>query len=91
MGNAREAKKRFKCPRCGNARVIDYDDSFECPECKLEFEKEDFEGVENEEDLKNILSVQEKHEFLDAFRKEGESAEEFQKRLNDAFQDEEPE
>lgn len=54
---------RYFCPRCGCKDIIEYDKSFDCPECKddkcmpLEFDKEDFNTIE---DKSNILSIQEK-------------------------------
>lgn len=58
---------KFFCPRCGCRDIIEYDKSFNCPECKdqkampLEFDKEDFNTIE---DKSNILSVQEKLAFI---------------------------
>ncbi|MFX1365819.1 MAG: hypothetical protein ACFFCE_00340 [Promethearchaeota archaeon] len=53
------SKNRLKlnksCPRCGNAKIIDYFNLIYCPVCKLDFDKK-FLGVF---DNKNILSLQE--------------------------------
>jgi len=54
------------CPRCESKRILDYGDTIECLDCKLEFEKED---IENIEDKSSILAVQEKKKFLDALKK----------------------
>ena len=58
---------QYYCPRCGRKDIIEYDKSFDCPECKdekgmpLEFDKEDFNTIE---DKSNLLSVQEKLAFI---------------------------
>lgn len=52
---------KYHCPRCGNNKIIDYGESFDCPVCVLEFEKGDFELFDDEKD---ILSVEEKHEIV---------------------------
>ncbi len=83
IGISKKKAEKFKCPKCGNVDVIDYDDSFECPKCNLEFEKEDFKN-NGEDGLDSIMSVKEMLAFLSAFKKEGETDEEFQKRLKDA-------
>ncbi len=63
-------KKIFKCPRCGNLRIIEYDESFDCTTCKdkdgkpLEFDKGDIMSIK---DKSNILSVQEKLAFIKVF------------------------
>jgi len=65
-------EKIYKCPRCGNPRIIDYDKSFDCTICKdkdgkpLEFDKEDFVTIK---DKSNILAVQEKLAVLKVFEK----------------------
>ena len=48
--------KKYHCPRCKNEKIIEYDDSFDCPICRLEFEKKNFEIFEDDE----ILAVEEK-------------------------------
>ena len=55
-------KEGYFCPRCGNLDIIDYDDTFDCPKCMLEFNKEDFDIVE---DKSNVLSIQEKMAFIE--------------------------
>ena len=63
-------EKIFKCPRCGNPRIIEYEKSFDCTVCKdedgnpLEFDKEDFGIIK---DKSNILPVQEKLAVLKVF------------------------
>ncbi len=60
----------FKCPRCGNPRIVEYNASFGCTICKdkdgkpLEFDKEDIVSIK---DKSNILSVQEKLAFFKVF------------------------
>ena len=49
--------KRYHCPRCGSKKIIEYDDSFDCPICQLEFEKADCDRLEDDTD---ILSIEEK-------------------------------
>ncbi|MBY9007893.1 MAG: hypothetical protein KGD63_14220 [Candidatus Lokiarchaeota archaeon] len=59
-------KKNYHCPRCGGVDIYELDDSFNCFNCKLEFEKKDCDEFNDE----NILSVEEKMTFFDAFYKE---------------------
>jgi len=54
----------YHCPRCKNEKIIDYGDTFDCPICKLEFEKKDFELYEEE----NILSINEKSGIINTFK-----------------------
>ena len=54
--------KKFHCPRCKNEKIIDYGESFDCPICRLEFEKKDFDKYDEE----NILSVEEKMDLVKA-------------------------
>ncbi len=54
----------YRCPRCKNEKIIDYGTTFDCPNCKLEFEKKDFELYEEE----NILSINEKSAVIDTFK-----------------------
>ena len=49
------------CPRCQNIAIIEHPDSIECPYCDLEFYKTDFNKLNDE----NILSIQEKKNFID--------------------------
>jgi hypothetical protein len=48
------------CPRCGNKRIIDYEESIECTVCQLEFEKTDIKVLEESQ----ILAISEKLEFI---------------------------
>jgi len=48
--------KKFHCPRCKNENIIEYEETFDCPICFLEFEKADFELYEESD----ILSINEK-------------------------------
>ena len=45
---------RLNCPRCNGERIINYEDIIECLDCDLEFEKKDFELIE---DKSNILAT----------------------------------
>ena len=56
--------KKFHCPRCKNDKIIDYGESFDCPICRLEFEKKDFDKYDEE----NILSVEEKMDLVKAIK-----------------------
>ena len=57
-------KRKYYCPRCGNEKIVDYGETFDCPKCKQRFEKEDFNsGLDDDE----ILSVEEKLEFSKIF------------------------
>jgi len=55
-------KKKYHCPRCGNEDIVNYTDSFDCPTCKLEFEKKDCDELEDSQ----ILAVEEKLGIVDA-------------------------
>ncbi|MHA2036443.1 MAG: hypothetical protein ACW98X_08410 [Promethearchaeota archaeon] len=65
-------EKLFKCPRCGNPKIIEYEKSFDCITCRdddgkpLEFEKEDYITIKVKS---SILSVREKLAILEAFKK----------------------
>ena len=47
----------YHCPRCKNPKIIDYGDIFDCPLCKLEFEKRDIDEIKDES---SILAIEEK-------------------------------
>ena len=53
-----------RCPRCHCRKIIDYEDTFECSECMLEFEKKDFKNV----DEIDLLSIQEKMRVIRILR-----------------------
>jgi ribosomal protein S27AE len=55
--------KELHCPRCKNKNVIAYKDTFDCPKCKLEFDKKDLDLFDDED----IMSIEEKKDFFDAF------------------------
>ncbi|MBY8983795.1 MAG: hypothetical protein KGD65_01880 [Candidatus Lokiarchaeota archaeon] len=63
-------EKIFKCPRCGNLKIIEYEKSFDCSICKdedgkpLEFEKGDYIAIR---DNSSILSTKEKIEIIKVF------------------------
>ncbi len=54
------------CPRCGSKKIMDYGNTFDCKICNLEFEKGDFEILEDEED---ILAISEKLAFTQHLNK----------------------
>ncbi|MHA1669039.1 MAG: hypothetical protein ACTSV5_00520 [Promethearchaeota archaeon] len=55
------ANKQKLCPRCGCAEIIEYDTTFKCKECNLEFKKEMIGDLDDED----LLSVQEMKGILD--------------------------
>jgi len=55
----------FRCPRCKGKRLVIYDESFDCIDCNLEFEKADILRYDEED----ILSVEEKSRLIDSFKK----------------------
>ncbi|MHA2282929.1 MAG: hypothetical protein ACXAC5_18970 [Promethearchaeota archaeon] len=63
-------EKIYKCPKCGNPRIIEYAKNFDCTNCKdedgkpVEFNKEDFVTIKDKSD---IFSVQEKLAILKVF------------------------
>ena len=48
--------RKYHCPRCKTEEIIEHDDSFDCPICRLEFEKKDCDLFEDDQ----ILAVEEK-------------------------------
>ena len=54
------AKKTYHCPRCGNKNIVEYSESFDCPVCRLEFEKKDCDELDDE----NVLAIEEKLSFV---------------------------
>jgi len=54
----------FQCPMCNENIIIDYEETFECLKCNLEFDKVSFKLIEKD----NILSIEEKRAFLDIFK-----------------------
>ena len=52
---------KLLCPRCGSAKIVDYDTTFECRKCNLEFKKDNLVDLEDED----RLSVQELKGILD--------------------------
>lgn len=59
---------KYYCPRCKSRDIIEYKNSIECPKCKLEFDKELFGVVDDE----NMLARQEVRGFLNSFEDEDE-------------------
>ncbi len=79
---------RLRCPRCKKRKIVDYGETFDCRNCELEFDKSEVLAAKSKEDLENILAIEEKQGILNAFKKEGESDEEFVRRFtfhNDEF------
>jgi uncharacterized paraquat-inducible protein A len=56
--------KTYYCPRCKTMKLIRFTDTAECPRCKLEFFIKDLDRFEPDQ----ILSVQEKAEFINTFK-----------------------
>ncbi|MBD3338036.1 MAG: hypothetical protein GF353_02935 [Candidatus Lokiarchaeota archaeon] len=52
-------ERSYHCPRCGSEDIVDYGETFDCKHCVLEFEKKDFDLIEDEA---NILAIEEKRE-----------------------------
>ena len=48
--------KKYHCPKCGNKDIVEYTESFDCPSCKLEFDKKDCDELEDSQ----ILAIEEK-------------------------------
>jgi len=59
-------EKFYNCPRCNGDNIEDYGEIIECVDCKLEFEKEDIDQIE---DKTTILSIQEKKGFIKSMKK----------------------
>jgi len=57
--------KSHHCPRCKRKYLKDFDTTVECPVCRLEFEKQDFDKYTNDDE---ILSLQEKYEIAKLLR-----------------------
>lgn len=55
--NSINNSKKYYCPRCGTEEITDYGESFDCPQCKLEFEKAACDR--HEDDDSAILSFEE--------------------------------
>lgn len=56
--------KNYECPRCKNKKIINYEKTIECPNCRLEFDKEDLDVLE----VDQILSIKEKLSFIGAIK-----------------------
>lgn len=54
------------CPQCGHKSLEDLGDTFECPICHEEYDKEDL--ISGEGDAHNLLSVREKTNFTDILK-----------------------
>lgn len=54
---------KYYCPRCKSLDIIEYETFIECPKCKLEFDKDLFGVVDDE----NMLARQEVRGFIDSF------------------------
>lgn len=62
-------KTRYYCPRCHSTKISEYEDTFECMQCRdnngfpLEFEKKSIGKIPDEE----ILALKEMKSFTGAF------------------------
>lgn len=67
--------KVYYCPRCKMKKVIEYPDSIVCPDCSLEFDKEQIGIIPDDE----ILAHGEMHAVIDSFEelKDPEKAQKF--------------
>ena len=61
----KKGRKQYHCPRCKSTEIYDYGERFDCMKCLLEFEKKDFETLDDED----ILSVQGKLRIASLFKK----------------------
>ena len=61
--NSINNSKQYHCPRCGTEVITEFDDSFDCPRCRLEFEKADCDRLEDDS---AILSINEKYDLFKA-------------------------
>jgi hypothetical protein len=59
-------KRSLYCPRCKNTEIIEYDETFDCPKCKLEFYKRSLSEFDDED----ILSIEELSGFKDGIKKD---------------------
>jgi rubredoxin len=59
-------RHNYRCPRCQNIAIIEYELTIECPNCKLEFDKKDFDKFDNE----NILAIKEKKDVVEILKKD---------------------
>ena len=57
--------KNYQCPRCNNKKIISYENTIECPNCALEFDKADLDLLEENQ----ILSIKEKLSFIESIKK----------------------
>jgi len=55
------SSENHHCPRCGGTNLEIYEDSFDCLDCFLEFEVVDLETCDDDS---NILSIEEKSDFI---------------------------
>ena len=67
--------KVYYCPRCKTKKVIEYTDSIVCPDCMLEFDKEQIGVIPDDE----MLAHGEIHAVIDSFKelKDPEKAKRF--------------
>ncbi len=54
-----------KCPRCNSKYIINFIDTIECLNCRLEFYKID---IKNIDDKSSVLSIQEKMRIISEFK-----------------------
>ena len=64
--NKKNKNKIYHCPGCKNEDIIEFNDFIHCPKCDLDFDKEFFGVVDDE----NMLSRQELGGVIDSFTDE---------------------
>lgn len=82
MPNISYSSKKYHYPRCGNEKIIEYEKSFDCTICKLEFEKKDCDQIDDDS---KILLIEEKegiYKALDIDPKNPESIKNFSDESN---------
>lgn len=52
---------RKSCPRCGSTKIIEYELSYKCLDCKSEFSK----NIEDKIEAENLLTIQEMKGILE--------------------------
>ncbi|MFX1426703.1 MAG: hypothetical protein ACFFBE_09645 [Promethearchaeota archaeon] len=60
-GFGRDMVKKYYCPRCKTKKIIEYENSIECPDCLLEFDKNNIGVIPD----KDILAFTEMNSFIE--------------------------
>ncbi|MHA2392565.1 MAG: hypothetical protein ACXAEX_11535 [Promethearchaeota archaeon] len=58
----------YYCPRCYSDKILEYNDFIECPICQLDFDKDLFRKIPDED----ILARQEMSNILNPFKELGD-------------------